>query len=102
MQVAPPCLEVTQPIALKLEEIAREQAQGPPPMKQRSLNQIFYPPRSTNPCCFQESTLGGDVQFAFSPQYTAMLPKFTGNGDAYLFPNEFQEVCSMMRFPNLP
>ena len=29
-------------------------------------------------------------------------PKFTGLEDAYLFLREFQEVCSMMHFPNTP
>jgi len=68
----------------------------------RSLNQIFYPPRSTNPSCFQTPQLGGDVQFSFSPQYTTILPKFSVDGDAYLFLSEFDEVCSMMQFPNVP
>jgi len=30
-----------------------------------------------------------------------MLPKFTGLEDAYLFFREFEEVCSMMHFPNI-
>jgi len=67
----------------------------------RSLNQIFYPPRFTNPSCFQISDLGENVQFAFSPQYTTMLPKFSGEGGAYLFLSEFEEVCSMMQFLNV-
>jgi len=28
-----------------------------------------------------------------------MLPKFSGDGDAYLFLSKFEEVCSMMQFP---
>ena len=30
-----------------------------------------------------------------------MLPKFSEEGDAYLFLSEFEEVCSMMQFPNM-
>jgi len=30
-----------------------------------------------------------------------MLPKFSGEGDAYLFLSEFEEVCSTMQFPNV-
>ena len=75
--------------------------QVPPHPEPRSLNQIFYPPRSTNPSCFQIPDVGENVQFAFSPQYTTMLPKFSGEGDAYLSLREFEEVCSMMQFPNV-
>jgi len=31
-----------------------------------------------------------------------MLPKFTGLEDAYLFFREFEEVCFMIHFPNIP
>jgi len=31
-----------------------------------------------------------------------MLPKFTGLEDAYLFLREFEEVCSLIHFPNIP
>ena len=31
-----------------------------------------------------------------------MLSKFSGDGDAYVFLSEFEEVCSMMQFPNVP
>jgi len=30
-----------------------------------------------------------------------MLSKFSGDGDAYLFLTEFEEVCSMMQFSNV-
>jgi len=30
-----------------------------------------------------------------------MLPKFSTDGDAYLFPREFEEVCSITQFPNI-
>jgi len=74
---------------------------APPPPVPRSLNQIFYLPRSINPSCFQIPDLGENVQFAFSPQYTTMLPEFSGEGDAYLFFSKFEEVCSMMQFSNV-
>ena len=75
--------------------------QPPPSLMPRNLNQNFYPPRSTNHSCFQTPDLGENEKFAFSPQYTTMLPKFSGEGDAYLFLSEFKEVCSMMQFPNV-
>jgi len=31
-----------------------------------------------------------------------MFPKFTGLEDAYLFLRGFEEVCSMIHFPNIP
>jgi len=31
-----------------------------------------------------------------------MLPKFSSDGDAYLFLSEFEEVYLMMQFPNVP
>jgi len=81
--------------------MVEEQPQPPVRPVPRSLNQIFYLPRSTNPSCFQTPDLGENVQFAFSPQYTTMLPKFSREGDAYLFLSEFEEVCSVMQFPNV-
>jgi len=30
-----------------------------------------------------------------------MLPKFSEDGNAYLFLSEFDEVCSMVQFPNV-
>jgi len=41
--------KVTLTFAFKLDEIGNEQ---PPTLAVRSLNYIFYPPRSTNPSCF--------------------------------------------------
>jgi len=35
-------------------------------------------------------------------QYAHMPPKFMGIEDAYLFLREFEEVCSMMCYPNVP
>ena len=92
-------------IALDPKEMMEEQAQWPPYpplLTPRSLNQIFYPPRSINPSCFQIPELGGDVRFTFSPQHTTTLPKFSGDGVAYLFLSEFEEVYSVMQFSNVP
>jgi len=84
--------------AFKLDKMTDEQA---PTTTVRSLNQIFCSLRSTNPSCFQILNLGENVQFAFSPQYTTMLPKFSGDGDIYLFLIEFEEVYSMIQFSNV-
>jgi len=78
--------------------MVEEQAQGP----LHSPNQIFYLLRSTNPSFFQIPQLSEDVQFSFCPQYATVLPKFSGDGDVYLFLSEFEDVCSMMQFPNVP
>jgi len=42
------------------------------------------------------------VTFELRPHYIQMLPKFTGLEDAYLLLRKFEEVCSMMDFPNSP
>jgi len=93
VEYVPSQTKVTPTFALKLDEMADEQ---PPASATRSLNQIFYPPRSFNPSCCQILNLGGNVQFDFSPQYTTILPKFSKDGDEYLFLSELEEVCSMM------
>jgi len=62
-----------------------DQVPSPP---QRSLNQIFYLPRSTSPSHFQNPKLGKDALFAFSLQY--MLPKFFTDRDAYLSITKFE------------
>ena len=70
--------------------------------QERSLSDIFYPPRTALPSCFTIPNLGPNATFKLRPHYTQMLPKFTGLEDAYLFLREFEEVCSMMHFPNIP
>ena len=70
--------------------------------QERSLSDIFYPPRPALPSYFTIPDLGPNMAFELRPQYTRMLPKFTGLEDAYLFLREFEEVCSMMHFPNIP
>ena len=70
--------------------------------QERSLSDIFYPPRISLPSCFTIPDLERNVTFELRPHYTQMFPKFTGLEDAYLFLREFKEVCSMMHFPNNP
>jgi len=77
---------------LKIKEMTQE----------RSLSDIFYPPRTALPSCFTIPDIGPNVTFELRPHYTYTLPKFTGLEDAYLFLREFEEVCSMMHFPNIP
>ena len=42
------------------------------------------------------------MTFELQPYYTQMLHKFTSLEDVYLFLREFEEVCSMTHFPNIP
>jgi len=66
------------------------------------LNDILYPPWTTLPSYFVMPNLAPNVTFELKPHFTQMLPKFTGLEDAYLFLREFEEVCHMMHFPNIP
>jgi len=50
----------------------------------RTLTDIFYPPKTTTPSCFNVPALE-NVNLELKPQYAHMLPKFTGIEDAYLF-----------------
>ena len=56
---------------------------------ERPLNEIFFPPRSTLPSCFNLPALGANVNLKLEPHYIQMLPKFTGLEDAYLFLSEY-------------
>ena len=87
-----PELEPESEPKLELEEMAQE----------RSLSDIFYPPRTVLTSCFTISDLGQNVTFELWPHYTQIISKFTGLEDAYLFLREFKEVCSMMHFSNIP
>jgi len=69
--------------------------------QERPLNEIFYPTRMTLPFGFNLPDLRPNVTFELRAYYTQMLTKFTGLEDAYLFLKEFEEVCSMMHFPNI-
>ena len=70
--------------------------------QESTLSDIFYPPRTALLSCFVMPVLIPNVTFELKPHYTQMLPKFSGLEDAYLFLREFEEVCSMMQFPNIP
>jgi len=70
--------------------------------QERTLSDVFYPPRTALPSCFVMLDLAQNVTFELKPHYTQMLPKFTGLEDAYLFLRELKEVCSMMHFPIIP
>jgi len=79
----------------KLEFEFQETAQ------ERPLSDIFYPPRTTLPSCFNLHDLGSNVSFKLRSHYTQMLAKFTSLEDAYLFLSKFEEVCSMVHFPSI-
>jgi len=79
----------------QLELKVQEMAQG------KSLSDIFYPPEVSLPSCFTIPNLGLNVTFKLRPHYSQTLPKFASLENAYLFFREFEEVCSMMHFPNI-
>ena len=65
------------------------------------MNEIFYPPRSTLPSCFNLPALGTNVNLKLEPHYIQMLLKFTGLEDGYLFLSELKEVCNMIHIHNV-
>jgi len=65
------------------------------------LNDIFYPLRTTSPSCFNLLDLGPNVTFELRLHYTQILLKVTGLENAYLFLGEFEEIYSVMHFPNI-
>ena len=67
-----------------------------------SLQDRFYPIRTSLPSCIQLPDVGDD-QFELKPQYINTLPKFHGfeSEDAYFFIREFEEVCLIMKIPSL-
>ena len=75
----------------ELEEIAQE----------RSLSDIFYTPKTILSSCFTIPDLRPNVTFELKPYYTQMLPKFTGLEDACSLLRQFEDVCSVMHFPNI-
>ena len=46
-----------------------------------TFNDIFYPPRTTEPSCFNIPALE-NLTLDLKPQFTGMLPKFITIGDA--------------------
>jgi len=90
---------------IRFEPEPKPESQSIPELKmvqERPLNDIFYPLTTTLPSCFNLLDLGPNVTFELRSYYIQMLPKFAGLEDAYLFLREFEEVCSMMHFPNIP
>ena len=67
-----------------------------------SLQDRFYPIRTSFPSCIQLPDVGDD-QFELKLQYINTLPKFHGfdSEDACFFIREFEEVCLMMKIPSL-
>jgi len=67
-----------------------------------SLQDRFYPIRSSLPSCIQLS-LVGEHNFELKPQFINTFPKFHGleSEDTYFFIREFEEVCLMMKIPDL-
>ena len=70
--------------------------------QQQSLQDRFYPIRTSLPSCIQ-LTIESVDPFELKPQYINTLPKFHGFEfeDAYFFIREFEEVCLMMKIPSL-
>jgi len=67
-----------------------------------SLQDRFYPMRTSLPSCIQFSSIG-DNNFKLKPQFINTLLKFHGleSKDVYFFIREFEEVCLMMKIPQL-
>ena len=67
-----------------------------------SLQDRFYPIRTSLPSCIQLLWVG-DNNFELKPQFINTLPKFhwLESEDAYFFIKKFEEVCQMVKLPNL-
>ena len=67
-----------------------------------SLQNKFYPIRTSLPSCILLPEANGN-NFELKPQFINTLPRFHGleSKDAYFFIREFEEVCLMMRIPQL-
>ena len=67
-----------------------------------SLQDRFYPIRTLLPSCIKLPEANGN-NFELKPQLINTLPKFHGleSEDAYFFVRKFEEVCLMMRIPQL-
>ena len=67
-----------------------------------SLQDRFYPIRTSLPFCIQLPSVG-ECNFKLKPQFINTLSKFHGlkSEDAYFFIREFEEVCLMMKIPHL-
>jgi len=67
-----------------------------------SLQDKFYPMRTSLPSCIQLPSIG-DSNFKVMPQFISTLPKFYSleSEDVYIFIREFEKVCLMMKIPHL-
>ena len=67
-----------------------------------SLQDKFYPIKTSLPSCIKLPETNGN-NFVLKPQFINTLPKFYGleSEDAYFLVREFEEVCLMMRIPQL-
>jgi len=67
-----------------------------------SLQDRFYPIRTSLPSCIQLPSVG-EHNFELKLQFINTLPKFHGleSEDAYFFIREFEEVCLMMKISSL-
>ena len=67
-----------------------------------SLQDRFYSIRTSLPSCIKLPEANGN-NFELKPQFINTLLKFHGleSEDAYFFIREFEEVCLMMRIPQL-
>ena len=67
-----------------------------------SLQDKFYPIRTSLPSCILVPEANGN-NFELKPQFINTLPRFHGleSEDTYFFIREFEEVCLMMRIPQL-
>ena len=73
-----------------------------PELVMASLQDRFYPIRTSLPSCIKLPEANGN-NFELKPQFINTLPKFHDleSEDAYFFVREFEEVCLMMRIPQL-
>ena len=88
-------------VKLKLEPKFEIKKMDEQDRNEGALNEIFSPPHSTLPSCFNLPALGANVSLKLKPHYIPMPSKFTRLKDAYLFLREFEEVCNMIHFHNL-
>ena len=67
-----------------------------------SLHDRFYPIRTSLPSYIKLHEVNGN-NFELKPQFINTLSKFHGleSEDVYFFIREFEEVCLMMRIPQL-
>ena len=65
-----------------------------------SLQDRFYPMRTSLPSCIPLSSVG-EHNFELKPQFINTLAKFHSleSEDAYFFIREFKDVCLMMKNP---